>query len=57
MHKNNVTHKAKFNAELLHANYLERFGININEDGRYMASDTTAAALAVAQYVQDIEQV
>jgi hypothetical protein len=44
MHKNTTTHKAKFNAEVLHDNYLELFGIDIHVDGRYMTSDTTSAA-------------
>jgi hypothetical protein len=55
--KNNVSHKAQYNANYLDQIYSKRFGINLHDDSKFITSDTTSAARAVSQYIDDIEQV
>jgi hypothetical protein len=55
--KNNVSHKAQYNAKYLEQIYLKRFGININDDTKFITSDTTSSARDVSQYIDDSKQV
>jgi hypothetical protein len=55
--KNNVSHKAQYNAEYLSQIDSKCFGFNLHDDSKSITSDTTSAASAVSQYIDDIEQV
>jgi hypothetical protein len=55
--KNNTTNKSKFNAITLHQHYLDRYSIDLDKEANFITSDTATAARAVANYVEDIDQI
>jgi hypothetical protein len=55
--KNNITHGAEWNAITLQEEYLNRYGVELSEEVKYMTSDTASAARAVSGHVEDMDQV
>jgi hypothetical protein len=54
---NNTSYSGEYNEDVLKANYLDCFQVDIGEYARFITCETTSAACAVSNFIEGTEQV